>query len=481
MITDAIERVEQSGPLDDAQALREAVAMHGDEATRIDARARHLGQRLGLPQALARGRSWAPWMLLALVALVVATGLALAGSVVDGGERRINVMVALASLLGLHLFTLLLWVAGLALPSATLPASFGRMWLALTARVAGGRHGQAALLLRAATGLLVRARLLPWAFGFVSHAIWSLSFAAVLASLLFALAFRNYTLSWETTILDPSFFVHSVRMLGWLPAQWGFPVPDAQTVLSAAPAEAPSAALAVSAAGQRTWALWLTGCIAVYGLLPRLLLMALCAAVWRVRRAALRPDLTQPYYRRLAARFDALAPTRIVDADPGRTRQAAPSGLAAAQTQDVCVAIGFELPAEAAWPPPALAAWADASATSTAPAQPALHLKRVDGSAAERRTLLDSLASWRPRRVLIVCRAASSPDRGTERFLRDVLALCGECRLWLIDTDAVPGADGRPPAADMQRWETWLADIGLSPSPVRAADSAEAILEGWQS
>ena len=54
----------------------------------------------------------------------------------------------------------------------------------------------------------------------------------VLAALLFALAFRNYTLSWETTILEPDFFVRSVQLLGRAPAWLGFPVPDAQAVLS---------------------------------------------------------------------------------------------------------------------------------------------------------------------------------------------------------------------------------------------------------
>lgn len=470
VITEAIQLAEQTGPLDDAQAMREAVAAHTGEARRIDARARHLGLRLGLPQEFARGRQWAPWMLLALAALVVAAGFALAGGVVGNSDRRINVMVALAGLLGVHLLTLLLWLAGLALPTATLPASFGRLWLALTARVAGGRHGQAPLLLRAATGLLARARLLPWAFGFVSHAIWSLSFGAVLASLLFALAFRNYTLSWETTILEPGFFVESVRRLGWLPALFGFPVPDAQTVLAAAPSAPAVAGAALPAAGQRQWALWFTGCIVVYGLLPRVLLMALCAAVWRVRKPALRPDLAAPYYRRIAARFDAMAPTRIVDADLGRMRSAAPPGLAAAQTQDLLLAIGFELPADADWPPPTLAAWATPSAVSPAsPTPSSVHLQRVDGSAAQRRALLDHLATSRPRRVLVACRAASSPDRGTERFLRDVLALCGECRLWLLDADD----------AGLQRWQAWLADTGLGPARIRAGGTV-AILEGWQ-
>lgn len=444
-ITEAVQLVEEAGPLDDAQAMREAMALRSDGRGRIIERQRLLGQRIGLLNELERARAWAPWVLLALVALIVLAGLTLTGSVVGSSARSINVVVALASLLGLHLLTLLLWLFGLLVPLGSFNASFGWLWLALTARVAGGKRGQAPVLLRAATRLLARARLLSWALGFVSHAIWSLSFAVVLAALLFALAFRNYTLSWETTILDPAFFVRGVQLLGAAPARLGFPVPDAQTVLS------PVAA----AAGQRAWALWLTGCIVVYGLLPRLVCALVCALVWQARRKALAPDLSQPYHRRLLARFEAMAPRQIVDADAGSPPHGATIGLAAGETTDTLVAIGFELPDELPWPPAALEA---------AGAQ----VLRVDGSASARHHLLDTLARVRPRRVLVGCNAASSPDRGTERFLREVASLSSECRLWLLDGRVQETRD---------RWHAWLSAVGLE--RIAASDTPEAALRGW--
>ena len=448
VITEAVHLVEESGPLDDAQAVREALALRRDGAGRIVERARVLGARIGLQDELARARSWAPWVLLALVAVIVLTGLALAGSVVGGAERNINVVVALVSLLGLHLFTLMLWLVGLVMPLGSIHASFGWIWLALTARVAGGKRGQAPILLRACTRLLARARLLPWTLGLVSHAIWSLSFAVVLAVLLFALAFRNYTLSWETTILEPTFFVRGVQLLGWAPAWLGFPVPDAQTVVSPV----------AGSSGQRDWALWLTGCIVVYGLLPRVLLALISGAVWQARKKALRPDLSQPGYRRLLARFDALAPRQIVDADPGSPPHLTPHGLPDGDTIDTLVAIGFELPDELRWPPVTLDG---ANAT----------VLRVDGSAGARRELLDTLMRTRPRRVLVGCSAASSPDRGTERFLREVASRSGECRLWLLG-----GATTDEGAR--QRWLTWLAEVGLDSIP--AVDTPAAALRGWE-
>jgi hypothetical protein len=426
--TEAVQLVEQAGPLDDAQAMREAMRLRPDGAGRIAERARILGQRIGLQDELARARGWAPWVLLGLVALVVLAGLTLAGSVIGNSERRINVVLALASLLGLHLLTLLLWLLGLVLPLRSFNASFGWIWLALTARAAGGRRGQAPPLLRAATRLMARARLLPWGLGFVSHAIWSLSFAVVVATLMFALAFRSYTLNWETTILEPDFFVRAVQVLGALPSRLGFPVPDAQAVLS------PLAA----ASGQRAWALWLTGCIVVYGLLPRLICALLCAAVWKMRRHALRPDASQAYFRKLLGRFDAMAPREIVDADGGQPPHFAPAAPAHGEAGDATVLIGFELPDELSWPP------AEAQAAGA-------RALRVDGSADARRDALDMLARLRPGRILVACHAASTPDRGTERFLRELSSLGGECHLLL------PGADD----AAHRRWHGWLADAGL--------------------
>jgi hypothetical protein len=449
LITEAVELIEEAGPLDDAAAMREAMVQRIDLPGRIALRAQLLGQRLGLPPELARARQWAPWIGLGLVLAIVLAGLGLAGSVVGGAERRINIMAALISLLGLHLLTLLAWLLGLLLPLRAPRMSFGWLWMTLTARVAGGRQGQAPVLVRAATRLLARARLLPWALGLVSHGIWTLSFVVVLGALLFALAFHRYTLNWETTILDPQFFLQAVQWLGRLPAVFGFATPDASVVL------APGGM--ADAAGQRSWALWLTGCIVVYGLLPRALLLLLSAAMWQWRKRGLQPALDAPYHRRLAARFEALAPAAIVDADPGAARASAP--LRPMDTRDALIVAGFELPPDLAWPPADLPAEA--------------RVLRTDGSAEARRTLLDTAAQLRPRTLLLACRAAASPDRGTERLLRELLAHCGECRLWLLADDGTAASS----EGGAQRWRDWLRDTGLE--RIAAHERLSDALAGW--
>jgi hypothetical protein len=447
VVTEAVRLVEEAGPLDDAAAMREAAATRTTLPSRVARRADLLGRRIGLDHELARMRQWAPWVGAGLVLLIVVAGITLAGSVVGGSDRRINIMAALLSLLGAHLLTLVAWGLGLLLPLRAPRTSFGWLWMTLTARAAGGRRGQAPLLVRAFTRLLQQARLLPWALGLASHGIWALSFVVVLGTMLFALAFHRYTLSWETTILEPQFFLQAVQALGRIPAWFGFATPDASAVLAPQPN---------NASGQRDWAWWLTGCIAVYGLLPRVLLLMLSTAMWQLRKRDLQPPLEAPYYRQLASRFEALAPAAIVDADPGATRLPAPPH--ATDTTDVFVVAAYELPPEHPWPPAGL--------PDTAAA-----VLRVDGSAADRRTLLDTAARLRPRVLLLACRAAASPDRGTERLLRELLAHCGDCRLWLVpDVDTPAPPDDAAPA----RWRRWLVEGGLA--RITAHDTLAAAL-----
>jgi hypothetical protein len=70
-----------------------------------------------------------------------------------------------------------------------------------------------------------------------------------------------------------------------------------------------------------------------------------------------------------------------------------------------------------------------------------------------------------------VCHGASSPDRGTERFLREVLAHCGECRLWLASA-----AKDTPDTNASQRWIDWLQGTGLA--RIAATPRLEDALQG---
>jgi hypothetical protein len=427
-ITRAVQLIEQDGRLEDGQAMREAFAAHADAAGRLNARAWLLGERLGLQREWLRWRQWGGVVLLALVLLVAISAWALARMVL-GDAREINVVAALVSLLGLHVLTWLLWCLSLCLPWPSAAGSaLGRWALQLTARLPLDRGPHAVQLARATTEVLSRARLAPWVFGGISHAIWTFSFVLLLVALVLGLSLRAYQLTWESTLLTPDFFVSLVRVTGWLPQQLGFALPDMASVQQ--PALAGSAA-------QRAWAWWLLGCVAVYGLLPRLLSALWCALVWRRGQRRLQLDMSDPDLRVLVSRFEAMEPAQVVDLEHAVALPPGPR-LAEDAASAQAVLLGFELPPELRWPP------------FEAPA--ALQVWRIDGAQSERMATLQRLAAAPPRRLLLAFHAASSPDRGSERFLREARGLSAECGVLLL---------GARQPSDQVRWQDWLAQLGL--------------------
>ncbi len=430
IVAEAVRRIEADGPLDDAAALAQAFRTRPTRGEQLLERALLLGQRLGLPAQLARGRQAGWGVLLALALLVALTGLGLARAVLGEG-RHITAVAAFVSLLGLHGLTLALWLLGLLLPAARRAgAPLGRLALWLTAHLPLARGPHALTLLRSLGTVLGRHGLLIWLTGAISHGIWALAFVITLVVLLFGFAFHAYTLSWESTILGAGFFQRFVQLSGALPALLGFPVPDAAAVQQVGNLAAGGA----TGISQRDWAWWLMGCVAVYGLLPRALLACFSAWRWRAGQARLaRLDMTDPYVRVLIARLDALEPPpQVIDAE-----QRAPAGpapalpTAAPGAPGTLAVIGFELPPEQAWPLPGL------PTGSTAPLG-------IAGGAAEREAALAQLAAHRPDALLLAVHAPSSPDRGTARFLREALPASRRAAVLAL------GAGGAG------RWRDWL-------------------------
>jgi hypothetical protein len=79
------------------------------------------------------------------------------------------------------------------------------------------------------------------------------------------------------------------------------------------------------------------------------------------------------------------------------------------------------------------------------------------GSSTERQTVLATLRQRRPAALLLVCHGASSPDRGTERFVRACAAEAGACCILLVTAEGAA-----PQAAHIDRWTAWLTRTGLA-------------------
>ena len=454
LVTAAVQRIETAGALDDAAELRQAFAAQPTRAAQVQARAWLLGQRLGLPQELARWRLWGGWVALALAVAVALAGLA-AGRSVLAPDRSINAVAAFVSLLGLHALTLSVWLLGLLATLAGLHVrlgdwSLGRLAVGLVARWPFDRGPHALDLWRGLTAVMQRQRLWPWLTGMLSHGIWTAAYVLTLAVLAFGFAFQTYRLSWQTTILSTEFFQRFVQITGALPAALGFAVPDAQAVAQVGRA---GAGFAPTALGQSEWAWWLMGCVTVYGLLPRALLALVSGWRWRAGVARLGGvDMADPEVQRIVRRLDALEPPpAVIDAEHPGHAGATPAWPAAAPgAPGSRQVVGFELPPDVPWPLP------------DDPAAPPL---RISGSQAERQRALQQLAATRPQSLLLLVHGGASPDRGTARFVREAAALAQRAALWPVGEDESGGA----------RWHEWMKSERFD--AVALVQSAQAALD----
>ncbi len=442
----AVQRAEALQPLDDVEALRSAHAQYLTPQDRVLARAEVLAAQLGLDAELALWRTRLLWVALAAAAGVGLLSYGLISAVV-GGDRRINAMAALLAVLGPHLLSLSLWLLSLLFGASSGSggglAKWALGWSTRLPGLRGERQQTARLVLDATLDVLGQSgRLLLWSLGLLTHLIWSLAFVLTLLGLLAAFSFLSYQLTWETTILDGAVFARFAHAVGSVPAWLGFATPDVGQLLT-------------GQGDHRGWAWWLIGCTLVYGLGLRLAALLVSGmAVWLLLRGLTLKggvDSTDPYIRRLLARFEALQQPLLLD--PEQPTPALP-GSAQLLPRDLShrlplALLAFELPPALAWPPAGLQAAAALAAASGL-------LASTAGAAAEKRALLAQLEAALPQRLLLVCNGQASPDRSTERFLR---AACGHAErsaLYLLSSTDTAGA-----AESLQRWRDWLATLEL--------------------
>lgn len=437
-LAQAVRLMEETGPLLDGEEMTRAHHTQTGTQDRLLERARLLALRLQLDRDLDRLRlgAWVAGLLLVVLAYTFAGGL-LARAFGQG--PTINAALAFFSILAVPTLTLALWLLAVlwSLVSTTPGSTFsmGKWLMELAARVPWLHGPNATHLVRALHGVLQERRLGVWVFGAISHLLWAIALGLVLLTLLLLFAFQAYSLTWETTILSPDFFERFLRVTAWLPGLMGFPTPAAVPLNAAA-----------SAGASHTLAWWLVGCTVVYGLLPRLVALVACAWFVRSHRKALVLDTREPYFRKLVARFAAMEPSHVVDAEHAAPHAPAPRRRALkAGEQAERVLIGFELPAETAWPPQDLA-----------PLVQQLHF--VSGSMEDRSLVMARLAQAPAFNALVICNGASSPDRGTERFLRQLVGEAHACAL-LLSTPT----DGHLP--NPERWSKWLDGTGLPDVP----------------
>lgn len=399
------------GPLQDGTELRRVRAQGGTFVQRIARRAQLLGRREKLDEVLAHWARVARWTLAAMFALAFLAGIGTALGALGDGLRPVNLLLALLAMLGLHLLTLILWLAGMSLQSNGSGAWLGRMWLDATRKLARGPD--TALAPRALIGLLGRSGGLRWTLSAVSHLLWLTALAGLLATLLAMLSARRYTFNWETTLLTPDAFVRLTEALGWLPARLGFAIPSEATIrlsdgLNTLPQEA-----------QALWSSWLIGCVIVYGLIPRLTAAVVSVVLARqgIKQAS-NLDTSLPGYADLRPRLMPSSEAITPDAAPGPETFARVERSTAMSFTDQPLIVGLELASSTAWPPASLPGGVQNAG--------------IIDSRGQRHALLDQLHAKPVRRLLIVCDSYQTPDRSALAYIVELASYADEARVAFI-------------------------------------------------
>ena len=143
-----------------------------------------------------------------------------------------------------------------------------------------------------------------WYLGKFSHQLWLATLTGMLLAIIFLLIVRQYSFSWESTLLSDQALITLTHALGWLPSMVGFAVPDNAAIIQS---RLVTATLPLSIA--RQWAGLLIGSLLMYGIVPRALAWVFCALMFR--RKKMRLDIKLPYYQKIINFWQ----RQVVDAD----------------------------------------------------------------------------------------------------------------------------------------------------------------------
>ena len=214
----------------------------------------------------------------------------------------VNFFYVLVCLLGFHTLMLISWLVMTMINQGKSSANWFANFVS-PSRLIRGKDD----LTRAAVSLYeqqLHHSGMRWYLGRFSHQLWLATLTGMLVSIIFLLIVRQYSFSWESTLLSDQALITLTHALGWLPSLVGFDVPNEAAIVQS---RLVTDALPLSIA--RQWAGLLIGSLLMYGIVPRAIAWVFCALMFR--RKKMRLDIKLPYYQKILNFWQ----RQIVDAD----------------------------------------------------------------------------------------------------------------------------------------------------------------------
>jgi hypothetical protein len=396
-----------AGPLDDPRADTVARNADGDLEHRIIVRAQYSVLAPPLTEALHHVQTAIRIAFALGAAIAFVAGLATAHTALTvSAGTPVNFHWALLSCLGVETLALILWII-FASVGGKVPASpsLGGLVSAMGRRIAGWIHRGAAWAssARAVSAVITRGAIFRWRLGVITHGIWLAFLVGTLAMTILTLSVKQVSFAWETTILSEESYLPITEALAALPRLSGFPTPSENEIQASRWIGQSAPPVTVS----RAWAGLLLGSLTLYGLVPRLFLLALCLFKQSHAARTFRLDLDLPEYQRLRERLmPSAGDKRVVDGGGGpiRDQEITVEPIATIEFDGPVALLGLEIELPATGWPPDLAQvdWRN--------------LGLVD-SRDDRERILQILDSSPPGLLLVAVSLLIAPDRGMGAFL----------------------------------------------------------------
>ncbi|WP_201511735.1 DUF2868 domain-containing protein [Psychrobacter alimentarius] len=278
-----------------------------------------------------------------------------------------------------------------------------------------------------------------WYLGKFSHQLWLATLTGMLFAIIFLLVVRQYSFSWESTLLSDQALITLTRVLGWLPSMVGFEVPDSTAIVQS---RLVTEAMPLSVA--RQWASLLVGSLLMYGIVPRAIAWSFCALMFR--RKKMRLDIKLPYYQKILHFWQ----RQVVDADDFKE---APAPIAPTAT----ISAGKKLVALLEYPSDQDNWW-----------QLGLDAHFNDKFEVENFGIIDDrddmarLTSYldsHPVQVLLGIHESALPDRGTLRKLDQIASHATEGLIVQLLGSSPIGADTSSDNPKNVRYQQWQAAL----------------------
>ena len=282
-----------------------------------------------------------------------------------------------------------------------------------------------------------------WYLGRFSHQLWLATLTGMLFAIIFLLIVRQYSFSWESTLLSDQALITLTQVLGWLPSMVGFGVPDNAAIVQS---RLVTDAMPLSVA--RQWASLLIGSLLMYGIVPRAIAWAFCSFMFR--RKKMRLDIKLPYYQKILNFWQ----RHVVDADDF-TEVAAPIAPKATVSAGKKLVALLEYPSEQDnW-------WQKGLDANTDDNSEIENFGIVDD-----RDDMDRLTVYlktHPVQVLLGIHSKALPDRGTLRKLDQIAAHAKDGLIVQLLNDESDTTNALQQDVRYQQWQTALSarKIGL--------------------